>query len=70
MNDKLKAHAWVADAIQLMSDRGITQEWIAAKLFIAQKTVNRWKNGRSYPQKSNLKNFNDLCKELNIFAKD
>ena len=41
----------------------LTQEQLAEKLSVTDRSVSRWENGRSMPD---LSIFRPLCKELNI----
>ena len=40
---------------QLRTNKGLTQEQLAEKLFISRVTVSKWESGRGYPNIESLK---------------
>ncbi|WP_341636635.1 helix-turn-helix transcriptional regulator [Staphylococcus casei] len=39
---------------RLRKERGITQEYLANKLYVSVQTINRWENGKCLPDAINL----------------
>lgn len=48
-------------------EKGITQQELASRLGVSEKTVSNWENGRNMPD---LSLFHPLCEELNISIND
>ena len=48
-------------------EKNITQQELASRLGVSEKTVSNWENGRNMPD---LSLFNPLCEELNISIND
>lgn len=45
---------------------GMTQDQLARQLNISFSTINRWENGKTYPNKLTRKFFYEYCKENGI----
>ena len=41
---------------RLRKERGITQEYLAKKLYVSVQTINKWENGKFLPDAINLLN--------------
>lgn len=39
---------------RLRKERGVTQEYLANKLYVSVQTINRWENGKCLPDAINL----------------
>ncbi|MCI8476688.1 MAG: helix-turn-helix transcriptional regulator [Clostridia bacterium] len=44
----------------------LSQEMLARKLDVSFATINRWENGKAFPQKLTLYRFEKFCKENNV----
>ena len=45
---------------------GLSQETLARKLDVSFATINRWENGKAFPQKLTLYRFEKFCEENGI----
>lgn len=52
---------------ELRKEKNLTQEQLAVKMRVSDKTISRWETGKSMPDYSLLK---DLCNELNTNANE
>lgn len=41
---------------RLRNEKGITQEYLAEKLYVSVQTINKWENGKCLPDAINLLN--------------
>lgn len=60
MNDKQAFARFIA---QKRKEAGVTQEELAARLFVTHTTVSKWERGLSYPDIALVP---DVCRQLNI----
>jgi transcriptional regulator with XRE-family HTH domain len=47
----------------LRTHAGLTQAQLATRLGVARATLNRWENGRTYPDREDRMRLNDLARE-------
>ena len=50
----------------IRKELGITQEELAAKLYVSFSTINRWENGHCIPKKLAIAHLIDICKQYSV----